>query len=481
MKKTLMNDIILCLLLVSLFFGLPLGFYTLLIQFLANKIQNRQVENAVVLYSEVTDVLQENKSIKETDIIETLKSDEIINNTKLRLRLVDASFNCLYDNEKPYDFFDFLSLSYSDEIENCFKNNKLVCNIRDDYYDSYQKIIYFAYPFSYAADSSPDFVIYISAPTIKIDLSTNVKLLLFTTCFLVIVSFVMAFILKKKIISPMILLSEETAKAADENGKFSNTILYGNEREDEIGLLSKSFTKVIEKVNYRINEIENLSSDLSHEIKKPLSVIANIADFLNSENLTEEEKKEFSKTIINETKKINNIISRIRESAKIENRIYEANKEIIDLDSYIENFTVTFLENYPTLKIIKDLNLSENKIEINPELLNLLFSNLLTNASDFANSIKISTNLSLEPDIIIQIEDNGPGIPQEEREKVFMRFYSKRNEEEESKHDGLGLYLVKYIINSLNGSIQIEDSKELGGANFIIKLPLYKIYKRVQR
>ena len=291
----------------------------------------------------------------------------------------------------------------------------------------------------------------------------------------------MAFILKKKIISPMILLSEETAKAADENGKFSNTILYGNEREDEIGLLSKSFTKVIEKVNYRINEIENLSSDLSHEIKNPLSVIANIADFLNSENLTEEEKKEFSKTIINETKKINNIISRIRESAKIENRIYEANKEIIDLDSYIENFTVTFLENYPTLKIIKDLNLSENKIKINPELLNLLFSNLLTNASDFANTIKISTNLSLEPDIIIQIEDNGPGIPQEEREKVFMRFYSKRNEEEESKHDGLGLYLVKYIINSLNGSIQIEDSKELGGANFIIKLPLYKIYKRVQR
>ena len=255
MKKTLMNDIILCLLLVSIFFGLPLGFYTLLIQFLTNKIQNRQVENAVVLYSEVTDVLQENKNIKQTDIIATLKSNEIINNTKLRLRLVDANFNCLYDNEKPYDFFDFSSLSYCEEIEECLKNNKLVCNIRDDYYDSYQKIIYFAYPFSYAADSSPDFVIYISAPTIKIDLSTNVELLLFTTCFLVVVSFVMAFVLKKKIISPMILLSEETAKAADENGKFSNTILYGNEREDEIGLLSKSFTKVIEKVNYRINEI----------------------------------------------------------------------------------------------------------------------------------------------------------------------------------------------------------------------------------
>ena len=473
-----MNDIILCLLLVSIFFGLPLGFYTLLIRFLANKNQKAQITYAVVLYEEATAVLEENINTKKAELTEILHNNDIINNIGLRLRIVDTGLNCLYDNEEPHDFFDLTSLMYCDEIKSCLKNNELACNIRDDYNDSTQKIIYFAYPYAHAGGSTPDFIIFISAPVIKINLSDNLELLLFTTIFLIIVSLVLAFILKKKIISPMILLSEETAKAADENGKFSKTILYGNDREDEIGILSKSFTKVIEKVNYRINEIENLSSDLSHEIKNPLSVIANIADFLNSENLTEEEKKEFSKTIINETKKINNIISRIRESAKIENRIYEANKEIINLDSYIVNFTVTFLENFPTLKIIKDLNLSENKIEINPELLNLLFSNLLTNATDFANNIKISTKLTSESDIIIQIEDDGPGIPQEEREKVFMRFYSKRNKEEKNKHDGLGLYLVKYIINSLNGSIQIEDSKELGGANFIIKLPLYK---RVQR
>lgn len=467
-----MNDIILCLLLVSIFFGLPLGFYTLLIRFFESKNQKDQITYAVVLYEEATAILEENINTKKAELTEILQNNDIINNIGLRLRIVDTGLNCLYDNEEPHDFFDLTSLMYCDEIKSCLKNNELACNIRDDYNDSTQKIIYFAYPYAHAGGSTPDFIIFISAPVIKINLSDNLELLLFTTIFLIIVSLVLAFILKKKIISPMILLSKETEKAADENGKFSKTILYGNDREDEIGILSKSFTKVIEKVNYRINEIENLSSDLSHEIKNPLSVIANIADFLNSENLTEEEKKERSKTIINETKKINNIVSKIRESAKIENKIYETDKENVELDSYIENFAISFLENYPKLQIIRNLNLGEKKIRINHEMLNLLFSNLLTNARSFAEIIKISTGFISDSSIIIQVEDNGPGIPEEEREKVFMRFYSKRNEEEKINHDGLGLYLVRYIINSIRGTIAIENSEALGGANFIIKLPL---------
>ena len=96
----------------------------------------------------------------------------------------------------------------------------------------------------------------------------------------------------------------------------------------------------------------------------------------------------------------------------------------------------------------------------------------MTNARDFADIIKISTKLNSDSAIIIQVEDNGPGISEEEREKVFMRFYSKRNEEEKFNHDGLGLYLVRFIINSIRGTIAIENSEELGGANFIIKLPL---------
>ena len=116
MKKTLMNDIILCLLIVSLFFGLPLGFYTLLINFLANKLQKDQITYAVVLYSEVTSVLEEHRNVEKNEIPEILKVNDIINTTELRLRLVDTNFNSLYDNEKPFDFFDFIPLTYFDEI-----------------------------------------------------------------------------------------------------------------------------------------------------------------------------------------------------------------------------------------------------------------------------------------------------------------------------------------------------------------------------
>lgn len=169
-------------------------------------------------------------------------------------------------------------------------------------------------------------------------------------------------------------------------------------------------------------------------------------------------------------KKINSIVSKIREASKIENKIYEADKEKISLDNFIISYTSCFSEQHNDIKIIHNLNLNNKEILVSPDLLELMLSNLLTNAASFANTISVTTTINNNT-VVMEIEDNGPGIPDEKKEIIFSRFYSKRKSKDKLSHDGLGLYLVKYIVNSLNGDIKVYDGEKLGGANFVIIIP----------
>lgn len=123
------------------------------------------------------------------------------------------------------------------------------------------------------------------------------------------------------------------------------------------------------------------------------------------------------------------------------------------------------------------MNAEDKCIFITPELLDTIFDNLISNAFSFADEILITSSIN-KNQIQFSIEDNGPGIPIEEREKIFKRFYSNRKQQDKIAHDGLGLHLVKYIVNSIDGNIKVESSKKLGGARFIIEMSIYRQEKK---
>lgn len=123
------------------------------------------------------------------------------------------------------------------------------------------------------------------------------------------------------------------------------------------------------------------------------------------------------------------------------------------------------------------MNAEDKCIFITPELLDTIFDNLISNAFSFADEVLITSSIN-KNQIQFSIEDNGPGIPIEEREKIFKRFYSNRKQQDKIAHDGLGLHLVKYIVNSINGNIKVESSKKLGGARFIIEMSIYRQEKK---
>lgn len=476
-KKTIMIDIIISLMLVALFFGLPFIIFSIVskIQLSFSEKKQQEVVAAIQTYCNMIWTSDELKDYE--DFIPIIQEEGVFSEIQQRVRIIAMDRTCVYDNfDSSYhslDYYDKYPFDDSRAIKSCrwdhsiFYEEKQVSNSLTQ--------CYYAIPLIDLKDTHvqliPYYVLFISYPIIQTSLSKYSEGIIVITSFLLFLSVILAFILKHKIVTPIKLLSKETKLVADENGKFTKTILFGNERYDEIGDLSKSFTSVIEKVNYRINEIESLSSDLSHEIKNPLSVISNIAEIIETGDFTEEERIDFSNTIIKETKKINCIVSMIREASKIENKIYETDKETILLDNYIINFISSFKEQHSDIKIQQSLTLHDKCINSSPELLEHMFSNLLTNAASFANTILVSTYLNGNF-VMLEIEDNGPGIPDSEKEKVFSRFYSKRKTEDKISHDGLGLYLVKYIVNSMKGTINIYDSKKLGGANFNISIPI---------
>ena len=207
--------------------------------------------------------------------------------------------------------------------------------------------------------------------------------------------------------------------------------------------------------------------------KNPLAAIRMITETVNNDELSYNEKNELCSKILNETKRIELIINNIRQASKIENKAYENEKEKIKCDDYLENLEGLYSARYTDKTIKELLNAGSSSICISPELLDVVFDNLISNAFSFADEILISSN-TYKNVITITVEDNGPGIPAEERSKIFNRFYSNRKNTDKMPHDGLGLHLVNYIINSINGTIKVETSKKLGGASFIIQIPKIK-------
>ena len=209
-------------------------------------------------------------------------------------------------------------------------------------------------------------------------------------------------------------------------------------------------------------------------MKTPVSSIKGFAQLLKQADLTEEEKQEYIDIIVEESNRLLNISTSILKLSKLQNKEKLNNKVNVDIAAQIEK-VVNLLENRLLQKNIKvTTNLSRTIIYGDEELLYQVWMNLIDNSIKFTKengnidiSIKKSGNKAE-----ISIKDNGIGMTEEEKKKVFERFYQV-DKSHYSEGSGLGLSIVQKIINLSDGSIRIE-SKKGEGSNFIVELPYEK-------
>jgi two-component system, OmpR family, sensor histidine kinase CiaH len=216
---------------------------------------------------------------------------------------------------------------------------------------------------------------------------------------------------------------------------------------------------------------QNFVMAVTHELKTPIAVSKINLETLQKYQLEEEKKNKLLQATLQETVRLDNLINNILISSQLEENSYRVQKQEIDLSKLMQDVLQQFLARYPNHLVGAHI---ENDVAVNgdPLLLKLLLSNLLENAVKYVPVDK-PLILSLHSGEMVRLElaDEGPGIPNEEKKNVFKKFYRIGSETtRKAKGTGLGLYICKKIAEDHNGSIQVRDNQPEGSI-FIVELP----------
>lgn len=255
-----------------------------------------------------------------------------------------------------------------------------------------------------------------------------------------------------------------TALEIKRSKDFSNRIELEDSNDDEIHKMASTFNEMLDTVEEVFIHEKQFSSDVSHELRTPITVILAQSDYALQYSDTLEETKESLEVINRHAKRMTNLINQIMELSKLE-RQKEIEKEKINLS----NIVLQLLEDYKPLLESKNLNLIYNvekdiRIQGNKIMLERVFLNILMNAVKFTKT-NIEVSLTREDKTaVLKIRDNGIGISEENKKFIWERFFQvndSRNKEE-NKGSGLGLSMVKKIVDLHSATIDLESELERG-------------------
>ena len=256
----------------------------------------------------------------------------------------------------------------------------------------------------------------------------------------------------------------DTALEIKRSKDFSNRINLGDSSDDEIHKMASTFNEMLDTVEEVFIHEKQFSSDVSHELRTPITVILAQSDYALQYSETFEEAKESLEVINRHAKRMTNLINQIMELSKLE-RQKEIEKERINLS----NVVLQLLEDYKPLLESKNLNLIYNvekdiRIQGNKIMLERVFLNILMNAIKFT---KTNIEVSLIRDdktAVLKIRDNGIGISEENKKFIWERFFQVNDSRNkvENKGIGLGLSMVKKIVDLHSATIYLESELEQG-------------------
>lgn len=248
-------------------------------------------------------------------------------------------------------------------------------------------------------------------------------------------------------------------------------------RRDEIGLLARAVADMSQSLRQRIDNIEAFAADVTHELKNPLASLRSALDGLG--NVTDEKLRQRLTHIAREdVRRLDRLINDISEAARTDAELARARFETVDLGALIEQIVGSWnaRRERGNARIAFARPRKHSTVVLGePSRLARAIDNLLDNAVSFSPSgglVEIAAT-RVGDQVRIRIDDEGPGVPPEEREAIFNRFHSIRPDSEDfGRHSGLGLAIAKAIVEGHDGEISVFDRDDApSGARFIISLP----------
>ncbi|MBC7867638.1 MAG: HAMP domain-containing histidine kinase [Gloeobacteraceae cyanobacterium ES-bin-316] len=226
------------------------------------------------------------------------------------------------------------------------------------------------------------------------------------------------------------------------------------------------------KRQFRISqEQQNFMMAITHELKTPIAIAKLNLETLQKRKLDEQQQHRLLHNTLHETTRLDTLCNNMLISSQIEAGGYQLIKEELNLGKLLDTCAGDFTLRYPQRtffkKIEEDIILTGDAM-----LLQIAFNNLMENAIKYsAKDTPVHINLELNDTVAeIQIKDGGPGIADEEKKKIFDKFYRLGNEAtKRAKGTGLGLYITRKIIKNHGGNIFIQNNTPAGSI-FTIQL-----------
>lgn len=239
---------------------------------------------------------------------------------------------------------------------------------------------------------------------------------------------------------------------------------------DDLDMVMDNLNKMAEELSKNELLKTDFISNVSHEIKTPLAIIQSYATILSNDSLNENERKTYLKNIGDASRRLSTLVVNILQLNKLENQSIAVEKKIVKLEDSLSEIIFSFEDLLTKKNLELECDFDEVHLFTAPALIDIVWSNLLSNAIKFTPE-KGKIFISLKGDsnkATIIFKDTGVGMNEETGKHIFDKFY--QGDASHSKEgNGLGLALVKRVIDMLNGIITVES--ELGkGSCFTITL-----------
>lgn len=434
------------------------------------KISEELQSNAILVGDILTGDLLKNKNEDIQRKIETLAEK-----LDLRITVIDMQGKVLGDSEKAPSLMenhkDRLEIieavekgfSHSTRFSDTLNYNMKYVAVRVDNSGNTLGVVRFALPLS----------------EVRLRIQLIYRVVLLSAIVAVVIAFTVAYFLSRSITFPISRMQEVAQRIA--KGDFSKKI--NIKSKDELGKLAKSLNIMAAELQQKMENLKQMDrvrtdfvANVSHELKTPLTLIKGYIETLEDKAINDKEKaRKFISIIKEHTNRLENIMEDLLSLSELELSKNCLNKTEFDLKKLIDEITLSFGYALDTKRQMLSIDQQGDdfKIKADRDKIEQVIVNLIDNAIKYTNEAGQINILLLERqnEITFTVQDDGVGIPAEDINRVFERFYRvDKARSRELGGTGLGLGIAKHIALAHNGQISIE-SEINKGTKVLVRLP----------